>query len=92
VIEITIATLRVRVGFLSWQAAWLCRRPDRLEAPMRKNMSFAIAATIVGLAMIFWAKSSVEATSADIARPKAGMSAHLGAPAYLPIQVFEPVY
>ncbi len=59
---------------------------------MRKNMSFAIAAAIMGLAMIFWAKSSVEATSADIARPKVGMSAHIGAPPYLPIQVFEPVY
>jgi hypothetical protein len=59
---------------------------------MRKNMSFAIAATIMGLAMVFWTKSSVEATSADIARPKAAMSVHVGAPPYLPIQVFEPVY
>jgi hypothetical protein len=59
---------------------------------MRKNTSFAIAATIMGLAIIFWAKSSVEATSADIARPKLGMSAYGVAPAYLPIQALEPVY
>jgi hypothetical protein len=37
---------------------------------MRKNASFAIAATIIGLAMIFWAKSSVTATSADVVRPQ----------------------
>jgi hypothetical protein len=59
---------------------------------MRKNTSFAIAATIMGLAMIFWAKSSVVATSADMARPKIGLSAHVGAPAYLPIQAIEPIY
>jgi hypothetical protein len=40
---------------------------------MRKNASFAIAATIMGLAMIFWAKSSVTATSADVVRPKGGL-------------------
>jgi hypothetical protein len=59
---------------------------------MRKNASFAIAATIMGLTMLFWAKSSVVATSADIARPKIGLSANVGAPAYLPIQAIEPVY
>ena len=59
---------------------------------MRKNTSFAIAATIMSLAMVFWAKSSVDATSADMARPKVGLSAHVGAPAYLPIQAIEPVY
>jgi hypothetical protein len=41
---------------------------------MRKNTSFAITATIMGLAVIFWAKSGVIATSADMARPKAGLS------------------
>jgi hypothetical protein len=59
---------------------------------MRKNTGFAIVATIMGLAMVFWAKSSVDATSADIARPKLGMLAQVGAPAYLPIQAIEPVY
>ena len=53
---------------------------------MRKNTGFAIAATIVGLAMLFSAKSSVDARSADIARSKVTMTAHVGAPA------LEPVY
>ena len=59
---------------------------------MRKNTGFAIAATIVGLAMLFSAKSSVDASSADIARSKVAMTAHVGAPAYLPIPALEPVY
>lgn len=33
---------------------------------MRKNTAFAIAATIMGLAMIFWAKSAVVATHAEV--------------------------
>ncbi len=53
---------------------------------MRKNTSFAIAATMLGLVMIFWAKSSVEATGADVARPKIGMVAYEVLPSsYLPI-------
>ena len=36
---------------------------------MRKNASFAIVVMIMGLAMIFRAKSSITATSADIVRP-----------------------
>jgi hypothetical protein len=58
---------------------------------MRKNIGFAIAATIMGWAMLFSAKSSVDA-SADIARSKVAMTAHVGAPAYLPIHALEPVY
>jgi len=59
---------------------------------MRKNTSFAIAATMLGLAMIFWAKSVV-ATSADIVRPKIGLSTYFVTPSpYLPIQVIEPIY
>ena len=53
---------------------------------MRKNTSFAIAATMLGLAMLFWAKSSVVATSADIPRPKIGLASYQVMPsAYLPI-------
>jgi hypothetical protein len=55
---------------------------------MRKNTSFAIAATMLGLAMIFWAKSSVVATSADIARPKMAVASG----SYLPIQAIQPVW
>jgi hypothetical protein len=58
---------------------------------MRKNASFAIAATIMGLAMIFWA--SVVATSADVVRPKVGLSSYVVTPSsYLPFQVIEPIY
>ena len=67
-------------------------QPGKAEDPMRKNIGFAIAATIMGLAMVFSAKSSVDASSADIARSKTAMAAHVGAPAYLPILALEPVY
>jgi hypothetical protein len=60
---------------------------------MRKNASFAIAATIMGLAMIFWAKSSVTATSADIVRPKVGLLSAVVTPGpYLLIQVVDPIW
>jgi hypothetical protein len=59
---------------------------------MCKNIGFAIAATIIGLAMVFSAKSSVDASNADIARSKLAVTAHVGAPAYLPILALEPVY
>jgi hypothetical protein len=59
---------------------------------MRKNTSFAVAATIMGLAMIFWVKSSVVATSADV-RPKVGMPSFVvTSSSYLPFQVIEPIY
>jgi hypothetical protein len=60
---------------------------------MRKNTSFAVAAMILGLSTIFWIKSSVIATSADIARPKLGLSNYVvTASPYLPFQVMEPTY
>jgi hypothetical protein len=59
---------------------------------MRKNISFAIAATMLGLAMIFFAKSSVVATSADMVRPNVGMS-HTAMPgAFLPVRALEPTW
>jgi hypothetical protein len=58
---------------------------------MRKNTGFAIAATMLGLAMIFWAKSSV--VSADTARPKVGLSSYyVVTSSYLPIQAVEPIW
>jgi len=60
---------------------------------MRKHAGFAVAATIMALAMIFWAKSSVVATNADIVRPKVGLSPYVVMThPYLPIQVIEEVY
>ena len=38
------------------------------EAHMRKNTTFAIVATIMGLAMIVWAKSSVVTTHAEVTK------------------------
>jgi hypothetical protein len=60
---------------------------------MRKNTSFAIAATMLGLAMIFWVRSSVVATSADVVRPNIGVTTYNVTPSsYLPIQVVEPIW
>jgi hypothetical protein len=56
---------------------------------MRKNTSFTVAAAIMGLAVIFWAKSSVVATSADT-RSMVGMSFY-AITSYLPFQVVEPI-
>jgi hypothetical protein len=58
---------------------------------MRKNTSFAVAATMMGLAMLFWAKSSMVASSADV-RQMAGMSPSLTTISYLPFRTLEPVY
>jgi hypothetical protein len=69
------------------------RGPQKSEAHMRKHTSFAMAATIMALAMIFWAKSSVVATNADIVRPKVGLSPYVVmSNSYLPIQVIDEVY
>jgi hypothetical protein len=60
---------------------------------MRKNTTFAIVATIMGLAMIVWVKSSVVTTHAEVVRPKVGPSPYLVKPnSYLPIEAIEMVY
>ena len=59
---------------------------------MRKNTSFAVAATVMGLVMVFWIKSGVVASSADV-RPKAAWSLYFVTSAtYLPFRVAEPVW
>jgi len=59
---------------------------------MRKNTSFAIAATMLGLVVIFWAKSSVVASSAGMVRPNVGMS-HAAMPgSFLPVKALEPTW
>ena len=58
---------------------------------MRKHINFAIAATIVGLAMVFWAQASVVNTNAEIALPMVVLSSPMSNP-YLPFRVLEPVY
>ena len=59
---------------------------------MCKNTNFAIAATMLGLAMLFWAKSSVVATSADLARPQVGISNSAVAGLFLPVKAIEPIW
>jgi hypothetical protein len=60
---------------------------------MRKHISFTVAATILGLAMAFWAKSAVVATHADVVRPAVGLSPYVVmSTSYLPIQVLDETY
>ena len=58
---------------------------------MRKHISFSIAATIAGLAMVFWATFGVVYTKAEIARPKVGLSSSIAWP-QLPVQVLAPIF
>jgi len=58
---------------------------------MRKHISFAIAATILGLAMVFWAISSVAYTNANVARQTADLSSPMSKP-YRAIPVFDLVH
>jgi hypothetical protein len=59
---------------------------------MRKNTSFdfAIAATMLVLATIFWAKSSVIATSAD--KPRTEISHFAMSGSFLPVKALEPIW
>ena len=56
---------------------------------MRKHISFAIVATIVGLAVGFWVKVSV--MDADVAQPKFELSSSLANP-YLQVRTLDSVY
>jgi hypothetical protein len=58
---------------------------------MRKYISFAIAATILGLAIVFWVKASVVKTNADVVQPKLDLSSPMSNP-YLPVQSLDPVF
>ena len=59
---------------------------------MRKHTSFAVAAMILGLSTMFWVRSSVVATGADVARAKAHANYVVAPSPYLPLQIMEPVY
>jgi hypothetical protein len=59
---------------------------------MRKHTGFATAATILAVLMVLWAKSSVEATSSDISRPKAPSSHGQMSSAVLSTHAIDPVY
>jgi hypothetical protein len=58
---------------------------------MRKHISFAIAATILGLAMVFWVKDSMVETNASVARQTADLSSPMSKP-YHAIPVFDLIH
>jgi hypothetical protein len=58
---------------------------------MRKNLSFAFAAVVMGVAMIAWAKASIIAPNDEVIRPKVEMAAPVANP-NLPFQVLKPLY
>jgi hypothetical protein len=65
----------------------------KVGAHGRKNISFTVAATILGLGMMLWAKSAVVASQADVVRPPVGTSANVViSNSYLPIQVLDETY
>jgi hypothetical protein len=66
---------------------------DKVGAHGRKNISFTVAATILGLGMMLWAKAAVVASQAEVARPTVGTSANVViSNSYLPIQVLDETY
>jgi hypothetical protein len=58
---------------------------------MRKHISFSIAATTAGLAMVFWAIFGVVYTKAEIVRPKVELSSSISHP-HLQAQVLAPIF
>jgi drug/metabolite transporter (DMT)-like permease len=66
------------------------------EAAMRKHVSFAIGATLLVLAMVFWSISGVVQTTASSGRSKAVVPTYrviqVQPNAYLPNRSMEPVY
>ena len=58
---------------------------------MRKHISFAMAATILGLAMVFWVKDSMVETNANVARQRADLSSPMSK-AYRAIPVFDLIH
>jgi hypothetical protein len=60
-----------------------------MEAHMQKHVSFAIAATILALTMIFWASASLEMPDGDVVPPNVEPPAPNP---NLPFQVLRPIY
>jgi hypothetical protein len=55
---------------------------------MCKHISFAIAATILGLAMVFWVKDSMVETNTNVARQRADLSSPMSKP-YRSVRVLD---
>jgi hypothetical protein len=62
-----------------------------MEAPMRKFVGWGIVVAVVALGIVFWTKSSVVVTNADVARSSAGISPHeiMSDSKNLPVQHIE---
>jgi hypothetical protein len=45
-----------------------------MEAHMRKYVGFSVIVAVMALAMVFWARSTVVETNADVVRSSAGIS------------------
>jgi hypothetical protein len=58
---------------------------------MRKHISFTIAATILGLAVVFWVKTSVLETNTNIPQARADLSSPMSKP-YRAIPVFDLIH
>jgi hypothetical protein len=58
---------------------------------MCKHISFAIAATILGLAMVFWVKDSMVETNVNVARQRADLLSPMSKP-YRAIPVFDLIH
>ena len=58
---------------------------------MRKHISFSVATTIAGLALVFWATFGVVYTKAEIVRPKVELSSSISHP-HLQAQVLAPIF
>ena len=78
-----------------WQGADLASIRDQ-EAPMRKQVSFAVAAAMLGLAVGFWTATGVVESTASFGKSKAPAPTYrvieVQPAAYLPGRVIEPVY
>ena len=58
---------------------------------MRKHISFAFAATILGLAMVFWVKAGMVENNANVARQTADLSSLMSKP-YRAILGFDLIH
>ena len=58
---------------------------------MRKHAGFAVAALVLALGVVVWAKSNVIATNADVIRPSAAISPFelMSNSKNLPVETFE---
>ena len=75
----------------TWAGLACMHSHQESEASMRKNTCFAIGAMVIGLAIIFWARSAVP-SSADVRPKAAGPLYFVKSSPYLPFRVAEPAW